>query len=69
MYFVRRFLQCLKPCAAIQRVTKKLSCTTVRWYSHQVTERELPQYVEYVISKFNTRAYLVLIIVTECIVI
>lgn len=31
-----------------------LSCATT---VHQVTEKELPQYVEYVISKFGRRSY------------
>ena len=56
MYFVRRYLQCLKrPCIAAQRITKA-SCTTAQ-YSHQVTERELPQYMECVNSMFGIRGY------------
>ena len=56
MNFMRRYLQCLKAYNTGARQVVKKSFTT----THQVTEKELPQYVEYVNSKFYLRSYAVI---------
>ena len=57
--FVRRLLRSSKLCA-IKSTIGGLQIMTKIWFTtHQVTEKELPQYIENVAFKFNLRSFAV----------